>query len=138
MKYEFHVGDYVEDVTGRIGYICSFCKCNFCKKRGFYEPHVMYSNGDCDYITVYEYEKGFPSYKRIGQYDFTKKAEDKDNGKIEPLCEEYTKSFPICEVTNMGGYTSECYSFDLGVVGKKINELVDAINHLEEKVNEMV
>ena len=133
MKYEFHVGDYVEDVTGRIGYICSFCKCNFCKKRGFYEPHVMYSNGDCDYITVYEYEKGFPSYKRIGQYEFT----EKNDNKIEPLREEYTKSFPICEVTNMG-YTSECYSFDLGVVGKKINELVDAINHLDEKINETV
>lgn len=132
MKYEFHVGDYVEDVTGRIGYICSFCKCNFCKKRGFYEPHVMYSNGDCDYITVYEYEKGFPSYKRIGQYEFT----EKNDNKIEPLREEYTKSFPICEVTNMG-YTSECYSFDLGVVGKKINELIEAVNRLKEKVDGM-
>ena len=128
MKYKFHVGDYVEDVTGRTGYISSFCKCKFCKERGFYEPHVMYSNGDCDYITVYEYEKGFPSYKRIGQYEFT----EKNDNKIEPLCEEYTKSFPICEVTNMG-YTSECYSFDLGVVGKKINELIKAVNRLEEK-----
>lgn len=128
MKYKFHVGDYVEDVTGRTGYISSFCKCKFCKERGFYEPHVMYSNGDCDYITVYEYEKGFPSYKRIGQYEFT----EKNDNKIEPLCEEYTKSFPICEVTNMG-YTSECYSFDLGVVGKKINELIEAVNRLKEK-----
>lgn len=83
---------------------------------------------------------------KINQYDFTKKAEDKDNGKIEPLCEEYTKSFPICEVTNMGytcevtnmGYTSECSSIDMGVMGKKINELVKAVNRLEEKVNEMV
>jgi hypothetical protein len=132
MKYKFRVGDYVEDVTGRIGYISSFCKCKFCKERGFYEPHVVYNNGDFDYITVYEYKKGFPSYKRIGQYDFTKKAEDKDDDKIEPLCEEYTKSFPICEVTNMG-YTSECYSFDLGVVGKKINELIEAVNELRNK-----
>ena len=74
---------------------------------------------------------------KINQYDFTKKAEDKDNGKIEPLCEEYTKSFPICEVTNMG-YASECSSIDMGVMGKKINELVKAVNRLEEKVNEMV
>ena len=72
-------------------------------------------------------------FNRIGQYDFTKKADDKNEGKIEPLCEEYTKSFPICEVTNMGGYTSECYSFDLGVVGKKINELVEAVNELRNK-----
>ena len=130
MKYEFHVGDYVEDVTGRIGYICSFCKCKYCKKRGFYEPHVMYSNGDCDYITVYEYEKGFPSYKRIGQYEFT----EKNDNKIEPLCEEYTKSFPICKITTTNN-DSEWRSIDIGAVGKKINELVDAVNRLEEKVN---
>ncbi len=128
MEYEFHVGAYVEDITGRIGYINSICQCDFCKERRFYEPHVVYNNGDCDYITVYEYNKGFPSYKRIGQYDFT----EKNDNKIEPLCEEYTKSFPVCEVTNIG-YTSECYSFDLGVVGKKINELIEAVNRLEEK-----
>ena len=128
MKYEFHVGDYVEDVTGRIGYICSFCKCKFCKKRGFYEPHVMYSNGDCDYITVYEYEKGFPSYKRIGQYEFT----EKNDNKIEPLCEEYTKSFPICKTTTANN-DSEWRSIDIGAVGKKINELVEAVNGLRDK-----
>lgn len=136
MEYKFHVGDYVEDITGRIGYINLICHCKHCEEVGFYEPYVIYNNGDGDYITFYECEKGFPSYRRIGQYDFTKKAEDKDEGKIKPLCEEYTKSFPICETTNMG-YTSECYSFDLGVVGKKINELVEAVNRLEEKINGM-
>ena len=128
MKYEFHVGDYVEDVTGRIGYICSFCKCKFCKKRGFYEPHVMYSNGDCDYITVYEYEKGFPSYKRIGQYEFI----EKNDNKIEPLCEEYTKSYPIYKTTTANN-DSEWHSIDIGAVGKKINELVEAVNELRGK-----
>ena len=98
MKYEFHVGDYVEDVTGRIGYINSICQCKRCKERGFYEPHVMYNNRDCDYITAHECEKGLPSYKRIGQYELTKKNDDK----IEPLCEEYTESFPVCEITTMG------------------------------------
>lgn len=93
MKYEFHVGDYVEDVTGRIGYINSICQCEYCKARGFYEPRIIYTDGDKDYITAYEYEQGFPYYKRIGQYDFTKK----DEGKIEPLAEEYIKSFPICK-----------------------------------------
>ena len=134
MKYEFHVGDYVEDVTGRIGYISSFCKCKFCKKRGFYEPHVMYSNGDCDYITVYEYKKGFPSYKRIGQYDFTKK----DEGKIEPISDNYTESFPIFKTQDSvtrKTYKQECYSIDIGVISKKINELIEAVNRLEEKVN---
>ena len=129
MKYKFRVGDYVEDVTGRIGYISSFCKCKFCKERGFYEPHVVYNNGDFDYITVYEYEKGFPSYKRIGQYDFTKKAEDKNENKIEPL----VKSRLLETVDG----EDKCYFDSREVIGK-INELVDAINHLEEKVNEMV
>lgn len=125
MKYNFRVGDYVEDATGRVGYIQSICQCEQCKARGFYEPFVLYTDGDGDYITAYEYEKGFPGYKRIGQYDFTKKAEDK----IEPLAEEYIKSFPICKTTTTGN-DSEWRSIDIGVVGKKINELVDAVNEL--------
>lgn len=125
MKYKFHVGDYVEDVTGRIGYISSFCKCKFCKERGFYEPHVVYNNGDFDYITVYEYKKGFPSYKRIGQYDFTKKAEDKNENKIEPL----VKSRLLETVDG----EDKCYFDSREVIGK-INELVEVVNRLEEKV----
>ena len=128
MKYEFHVGDYVEDITGRIGYINSICHCKYCKERGFYEPHIMYNNGDTDYITAYEYDKGLLNYKRIGQYDFTKK----DDGKIEPLCEEYTKSFPICKTTTANNDSEWC-SIDIGAVGKKINELIEAVNELRDK-----
>ena len=104
MKYEFHVGDYVEDVTGRTGYINSICQCKHCEERGFYEPHVIYNNGDCDYITVYECEKGFPSYKRIGQYEFTKT--------------ERTKTI------------SELTYFNETAMLWKINELVKAVNDL--------
>lgn len=130
MKYEFHVGDYVETKNDARGYVEDVDELIW---------RCTQSSTDYRYVVGKPYflPVGFDScFNRIGQYDFTKKAEDKDNGKIEPLCEEYTKSFPICEVTNIG-YTSECYSFDLGVVGKKINELVDAINHLEEKVDGM-
>lgn len=112
MKYDFRVGDYVEDVTGRVGYIQSICQCEQCKARGFYEPFVLYTDGNSDCITVYEYERGFPGYKRIGQYDFTKKAEDKDDDKIEPL---------DCETAS--DYSNE-------KLRKKINELVDAVNEL--------
>lgn len=112
MKYDFRVGDYVEDVTGRVGYIQSICQCEQCKARGFYEPFVLYTDGNSDYITAYEYENGFPGYKRIGQYDFTKKAEDKDDDKIEPLA---------CETAS--DYSNE-------KLRKKINELVDAVNEL--------
>lgn len=132
MKYEFHVGDYVEDVTGRIGYINSICQCKRCKERGFYEPLIMYNNGDTDYITAYEYDKGLLNYKRIGQYDFTKK----DEGKIEPLADNYTESFPIFKTQDTvtgKTYKQECYSIDIGTVGKKINELVEAVNELRNK-----
>ena len=112
MKYNFRVGDYVEDVTGRTGYISSFCNCKFCKERGFYEPHVIYSNGDFDYITIYEYEKGFPSYKRIGRYEFTEKNDDK----IEPL---------ICKQAN-----DYCNS---ELIWNKINEIIEIINRLKNK-----
>lgn len=53
-------------------------------------------------------------FNRIGQYDFTKKDEDK----IEPLA---------CETTS--DYSNE-------KLRKKINELIKAVNRLKEKVNE--
>ena len=67
-------------------------------------------------------------------YDFTKK----DEGKIEPLSNNYTESFPIFKTqdTITGKiYKQECYSIDIGAMGKKINELVETVNRLEEKVN---
>lgn len=114
MKYDFRVGDYVEDVTGRVGYIQSICQCEQCKARGFYEPFVLYTDGNSDYITAYEYENGFPGYKRIGQYDFT----EKDEGKIEPL--DYTER--TLRETSSGAI--------LRAYMKKINEIVDAVNEL--------
>ena len=119
MKYEFHVGDYVEDITGRIGYINSICHCKYCKERGFYEPHIMYNNGDTDYITAYEYDKGLLDYNRIGQYDFTKK----DEGKIEFIDGVDTTN----PTTN---------PIDSPFIIDKINELIEAVNELREKVYE--
>lgn len=104
MKYDFRVGDYVEDVTGRTGYINSICQCRGCGARGFYEPHVIYTDGDGDYITAYEYQKGFPDYKRIGQYEFTKKAQVAKIGKL-------------------------AYAEETAMLWK-LNELVDAVNEL--------
>lgn len=122
MKYEFRVGDYVEDVNGRTGYIKSICQCKDCEARGFYEPYVMYTDGDRDYITAYEYEKGFPGYKRIGQYDFTKK----DEGKIEPL----VQSWILKDVDGKGEYYFEPLPKEYNDLYSKINELVDAVNEL--------
>lgn len=121
MKYEFHVGDYVETVEGKKGYLL---RC------------VFLSDGHIVFYVQYNNEKFYPCevredslryrFVRIGQYDFTKK----DEGKIEPLCEEYTKSFPIYKTTTTGN-DSKCRSIDIGTVSKKINELVDVVNELK-------
>ena len=128
MKYEFHVGDYVELKDGRYGYITEILCSTFqfhliglnpkliIMQYPLYDSYCLYRN----------------NFNRIGQYDFTKK----DEGKIEPLCEEYTKSFPLCTTTTAENGL-EWRSIDIGAVGKKINEIVEAINQLEEKVNEM-
>lgn len=129
MKYEFHVGDYVAcSINGKIdiGYVREY-------------NGTIFSGIHC---FVFQWDDGTQSgwsgniqelphnFVRIGQYDFTKK----DEGKIEPLCEEYIKFFPIYKTTTTGNDLEWC-GIDIGVVGKKINELVEAVNRLEEKVN---
>lgn len=120
MKYEFHVGDYVETVGGFVGWVC--------KVRD--DGYIWVTNKDATSFNAYNYRipEELKYFKRIGQYDFTKK----DEGEIEPLCEEYIKSFPIYKTTTTGN-DSEWRSIDIGAVGKKINELVDAVNELRDK-----
>ena len=139
MKYEFHVGDYVETKDGKVGYIANVTYTKIKNSFLLVDEDVFYNINIVFYKTkdvVGEFhgrQSSIPDYfNYIGQYDFTKK----DEGKIEPLAEEYIKSFPICKTTTTGN-DSEWRSIDIGAVGKKINELVDAINRLEEKVNEM-
>ena len=120
MKYEFHVGDYVETKNGAKGYIirvegpwwrCTEGKNKYCK--------------DFDYIVAsIEEDIIVKFYSRIGQYDFTKKD------KIEPLKKSRT-------LTNDVDGKGEYYSDSREVI-KKINELVEAVNRLEGKVNGMV
>lgn len=130
MKYEFHVGDYVETKDGDIGIITEV---NSDDSSCWYGSAYWY----CSYSSKYPHTKNriyiIPDetddmarvYKRIGQYDFTKKDEYKDEGKIEPL----VKSWILEDADGKGEYY-----FDSREVIKKINELVDAVNRLEEKV----
>lgn len=114
MEYKFHVGDYVAcSINGKIdtGYVREY-------------NGTIFSGTHC---FVFQWDDGTQSgwsgniqelphnFVRIGQYDFTKR----DEGKIEPLA---------CETAS--DYSNE-------KLRKKINELVDAVNQLEEKVNEM-
>ena len=73
-KYDFHVGDFVEDIDGNVGYIDFICDCDKCKERKFNEPRIHYTSGETDYITVYQLENLDKSYKRIGKYEFKKKT----------------------------------------------------------------
>ena len=120
MKYEFHVGDYVETKCGHIGYISKINQLS----NGHDILYICYTDGKtfpCDVVDK-DVEHNF---NRIGQYDFTKKGE----GKIEPL----VKSWILEDSDDKGEYY-----FDSREVIKKINELVEAVNQLKEKVNEMV
>ena len=70
MKYEFHVGDYVETKCGAIGYISN-------DKELWWQC----ANKADGYNVGFEYnligiEDGF--YKRIGKYDFTKSENPKE------------------------------------------------------------
>ena len=134
MKYEFHVGDYVETKDGRIGYIVKICHCEVCEDRGFYEPYVHYNDGEEEYITVHEVEHFQDFYNRIGQYDFTKPEQPKE---IERLSDNLPARFELPDggamimktYTDSKDFVEASYSRELI---NKINELVDAVNELKE------
>ena len=113
MKYEFHVGDYVETVGGAKGYICD------ANKDWWY-----CTNADDEYSFGYVYRivrlgsgEIHECYNRIGAYDFTKK----EKKKIEQLDYIVTETGTI---------------YQLSALKNKINELVDAVNLLLDKSTE--
>lgn len=124
MNYEFHVGDYVEDVDGRVGYISKICTCEKCKERGWYEPSISYIDGTEDYVSNYDASSIPNFYKRIGAYDFTK--EEKKN---ISLIEEDDKSIFASAIKPNNQLAQMVCN---GVIDK-INELVDAVNKLMDK-----
>ena len=124
MKYEFHVADYVETKTGTVGFITNVVDAE--NKQAHWMPTKLssvdirddlYSLDESYCIIEMDIEKRF---KRIGQYDFTKK----DKGKIESL----VKSWILEDADGKGEYY-----FDSREAIKKINELVEAVNELRDK-----
>lgn len=75
---QFHEGDYVENSNGKIGYISSICHCDECKKRGFFEPTITYSDGTTDYISNYSVKTVSSDYKQIGIQKFSTENELRD------------------------------------------------------------
>lgn len=132
MKYNFLVGDYVETKTGTLGFVtnaadmeCEYPRWMPTKLSPVDIRDDLYSLDKSYCIIDEDVEKRF---NRIGRYDFAKKAEDKNDDKIEPLVKSH-----LLEIANG---EDECY-FDSREVIEKINELVEAINQLKEKVNGM-
>lgn len=109
MKYEFHVGDYVETKNGAKGYVKDpknlWWVCTV--EANGYTPGLVYS------IIGVSNNETSEFFNRIGQYDFIKK----DKGKIDKL--------------NLQGYLS------VQSVSETVNELIEAVNRLEEKVSGM-
>lgn len=110
MKYEFHAGDYVEAKDGQIGYVTIFIHSHDGENTIF----IDYKDGR---TLGYKFPEDEPHrfFNRIGQYDFTKK----DEGKIE-FIDGVDTTNPI----------------DSPFIIDKINELIEAVNELREKVYE--
>ena len=69
-NYIFNVGDEVITIDGIRGTITYICDCELCRDRGFLEPEWRDDEGDDNYITDHEADRGFPSYYKIGNYRF--------------------------------------------------------------------
>lgn len=83
---QFHEGDFVENKDGKIGYISSICHCDECKRRGFFEPTITYSDGTTNYISNYSVKTISSDYKQIGIQKFS--TEDILRNKIAALEKE--------------------------------------------------
>ena len=124
MKYEFHVGDYVETYSGAVGYIISVEDDAFT-----WVNHTPIRDGDDVYSNV-EQRNFYSSVKdlfvRIGTYDFTKK----EKKKIEPIsdCNKHIFANAIRSDNHLVRVVSDD-------ILNKINELVDAVNKLMDKEN---
>ena len=119
MKYEFHVGDYVETKDGAVGFItevgitCAIPYFTWIASDGVKTCQRMYikSAGEVEPILSNR-------YNRLGKYDFTKPEQPKEIEKLETVARENVWN------ERSGGwlYVQQC----------KINELVDAVNELRK------
>lgn len=122
MKYEFHVGDYVETKDGGIGYISKMETLS----NGHTCIYVYFTDGKIYPYDVIASQLSF-RFNRVGRYDFTE--EDKIN-EIKPLPEDYIRPYAMHMLS-----LEEHYIIDIGKISKKVNELVEAVNELNNKIN---
>ena len=110
MDYEFHVGDYVETIDGEIGYLTKIVI-----DEDFINFYGVFSYNKKSFEFHYYRELLPYSFRRIGKYDFTKSERPKEIGKLK--------------------HNGWCMGVSGDNLITKINELVDAVNELKEKIN---
>lgn len=83
---DFKIGDEVITSTGEIGRIIGICDCDFCKRRGFYEPQVEFTiGGGARYISNNDKKDNFRSFYKIGDKIFGNIDEDEIKNRINKL-----------------------------------------------------
>lgn len=133
MNYEFHVGDYVEDVRGHTGYIKDVSE----KSNTFTIVWRNYCGTDYTQMRWFDHyapnrRKWEDDFVRIGAYDFTKKEKKKIEQleKDLPIEGKYKDKKVIVKQYLDDDYYTLIYN---GKMIDKINELVDAVNKLMDK-----
>ena len=98
----FKVGDEVITSTGEVGRIISFCTCQLCKERGFYEPTVEVVIGnEAIHITDNDKRNGFSSFYKIGDQIFGNIDEDAVKDSIKSVKEQvYKLQSELIELTS--------------------------------------
>lgn len=109
-EFSFHVGDYVEDVYGNVGYIKDFCACEKCVERGFYEPIVQFKSST-EYITKHMYENIEQNYNRIGSHDL-KAMREKKNVEIVESNDDIMESIKDVKITQVDSILLNCITDD--------------------------
>ena len=131
MKYEFHVGDYVETKDGKVGYIK-----NILPSTKLEPPYINWvtNDGENFLYPIYSWTHCYDVknvFNRIGQYDFTKPEQPKEIGR---LSDDIRSTFVIngkrCQVKQYNGDNEWSYMCYPKEFIDKINELVDAVNEL--------
>ena len=107
-KYNIKVGDYVETIDGGIGYVINVNCDSF--EWMIVKSRETLSAMEAGEETIAGFSTVKKFYKRIGENDFTKKE-----NKFEPI-NRFNSSKDYTEI--------------------KINELIDHINAIQERLNE--
>ena len=126
MNYEFHVGDYIENRKGDVGWVTSVTDDNIVWATNDGKTYVM------KVAILNRVQCPEALFVRIGTHDFTKKEKKKiENLIINKTVLQYTGD----GTSNTGADYTAVYDntkFQDKMIDK-INELVDAVNKLMDK-----